>query len=187
MSAPDGQAWAQHRTALRRFVARRVADRHEAEDVVQDALLRGFESMHQLAAPERLPAWLARIAAHRIVDLHRARRPQEELPEDLRAPEHESDPVAELAPCLPAMVERLPETYRDALRWSDLEGLPQQEVARRLGISLSGAKSRVQRGRERLRQRIEACCHVRKAGSAIVDFEPVKPCAPACADSMRLC
>jgi RNA polymerase sigma-70 factor (ECF subfamily) len=182
-AAPDGKAWRDHRAALRRFVGRRIADRHEAEDVVQDALLRGLESMHQLAAPERLPAWLARIAAHRIVDLHRARRPLEKLPEDLRAPDAEPDPVGELAPCMPAMVERLPETYRDALRWSELEGLPQQEVARRLGISLSGAKSRVQRGRERLRERIEACCRVRKAGSAIVDFEPVNPCNAA----MRLC
>jgi RNA polymerase sigma-70 factor (ECF subfamily) len=165
------QFWRQRRADLRRFVSRRVADRHEVDDIVQDVLVRAHESMHQLAAPDRLPAWLARIAANRIVDHYRARRPSEELPEDIAAAEAEDDPVQALAPCLPAMVDRLPATYRDALRLSELDGLTQREVAQRLGLSLSGAKSRVQRGREQLRRLVEGCCRIVLAGSRIVDFE----------------
>ena len=171
---PDESAnrfWRQRRADLRRFVSRRVADRHEVDDIVQDVLVRAHESMHQLAAPERLPAWLARIAANRIVDHHRARRPFEALPDDMAAGETEDDPVQALAPCLPAMVDRLPAAYRDALRLSELDGLPQREVAQRLGLSLSGAKSRVQRGREQLRRLVEGCCRIVLAGSRIVDFE----------------
>lgn len=164
-------AWRHHRAALRRFVRQRVADPHEADDVVQDTLLRAHESLHQLRADERLPAWLARIAAHRIVDLHRARRPTDELPEDLPAPEPEHDPVQALAPCLPALVEQLPPTYREAVRLSELQELPQREVAQRLGLTLSGAKSRVQRGRVLLRALVEACCRVVMAGSTIAGFE----------------
>jgi RNA polymerase sigma-70 factor (ECF subfamily) len=58
------------------------------------------------------------------------------------------------------MVNALPETYRLPLLLSELEGLPQKEVARRLGLSLSAAKSRVQRGRERLKGVFAECCHV---------------------------
>lgn len=163
--------WHHHRENLRRFVARRIFDRHEAEDIVQEALARAHEARHQLRSPERLPAWLARIATHLIVDHQRARRPTDELPEDLPAPEVEDDPVARLAPCLPAMVDGLPPTYRDALRWSELEGLPQREVAQRLGLSWSGAKSRVQRGRTLLREQVEACCRVLMAGTTIAGFE----------------
>lgn len=163
--------WRQRRDELRRFVGRRVFDRHEAEDIVQEALVRAHEAEHQLRSPERLPAWLARIAANLIVDHHRARRPSDELPEDLAAPEPEDDPVARLAPCLPRMVDELPATYRDALRWSELEGLPQREVAQRLGLSWSGAKSRVQRARTLLRAQIEACCRVLMAGRTIAGFE----------------
>jgi RNA polymerase sigma-70 factor (ECF subfamily) len=166
--------WRERRADLRRFVSRRVADRDEVDDIVQDVLVRAHESMHQLQSPERLPAWLARIAAHRIVDLHRARRPQAELPEDLAAAEAEDDPVAELAPCLGRFVERLPAPYRDALRWSELEGAPLHEVARRQGLTLSGAKSRVQRGRARLRAVVEACCRVLREGRTIAGFEPVR-------------
>jgi len=163
--------WRQRRDELRRFVGRRVFDRHEAEDIVQEALVRAHEAKHQLHSVERLPAWLARIASNLIVDHHRARRPSTELPEDLAAPEPEDDPVQRLAPCLPRMVDELAPAYRDALRWSELEGLPQREVARRLGLSWSGAKSRVQRARVLLRERIEACCRVLMAGRSIIDFE----------------
>jgi RNA polymerase sigma-70 factor (ECF subfamily) len=108
--------WRRRRAELRRLVSRRVAERDEVDDIVQDVLVRAHESMHQLAAADRLPAWLASIAANRIVDHHRARRRFEELPEDLAAAEAEDDLVQVLAPCLPGMIDRLPATYCDALR-----------------------------------------------------------------------
>jgi len=165
--------WHSRRADLRRFVSKRVADRHEAEDIVQDVLVRAHESMHTLESTDRLPAWLARIAANRIIDHYRSRRTTEELPEDLVAAQPEHDPVETLAPCLPAMVEKLPETYRDAVRLSELEEVPQREVARRLGISLSGAKSRVQRGRVLLRELVETCCRVLMTGTTIAGFERI--------------
>jgi RNA polymerase sigma-70 factor (ECF subfamily) len=173
-----GRFWRERRADLRRFVSRRVADRDEVDDIVQDVLVRAHESMHQLESADRLPAWLARIAANRIVDHYRARRPFDELPDDLAAAEPDDDAVQALAPCLPAMVDLLPDTYRDAVRLSELDGLPQREVARRLGLSLSGAKSRVQRGREQLRHLVETCCRVVLAGSTIVDFERRARAAP---------
>ena len=162
--------WRQHLSELRRFVDKRVSNPHEAEDIVQDVLTRAHEALHQLESAERRSAWLTRIAARRIIDHYRARRPMEELPEDLASTEVEDNPVERLAPCLPAMVEQLSEIYREAVRMSELEGLQQQEVAHRLGISLSGAKSRVQRGRILLRSLGEACCEVVMTGSTIVDF-----------------
>ncbi len=185
MESPTRIDWAQQRAALRRFVARRVNDRHEAEDIVQDVLLHAHEALAQLRDAERLPAWLARSAAHRVIDHHRARRPFEELPEDLAAEEPEDQPVQRLAPCLPAMVEQLPPLYRDAVRWSELEGLPQREVAQRLGVSLSGAKSRVQRGREQLRRLVEACCQVFMAGSTISGYRRRVPPPSRCGDGSR--
>jgi RNA polymerase sigma-70 factor, ECF subfamily len=65
------------------------------------------------------------------------------------------------------MIDRLPARYRTPLRLSELEGLPQQQVARRLGLSLSGVKSRVQRGRRQLKLMLLDCCHIEfdRAGS----------------------
>ena len=133
----DMNAWREQRAALRRFVGRRVADRHEAEDVVQDTLLRAWEAREHLRSPERMPAWLGRIAAHRIVDLHRARRPQVELPEELAAAEHEQDPVAELAPCLERFVDQLRGRWQGPVVLH-LAHRFQQALAQRLDLGIRG-------------------------------------------------
>jgi RNA polymerase sigma-70 factor (ECF subfamily) len=93
------------------------------------------------------------------------------MPVDMAAPEPEQDYVAELAPCLRPMINDLPEIYRTALLMSEIEGLPQKEVAARLGISLSGVKSRIRRGREKLRQRFYDCCDFEVGRRGIVGYE----------------
>jgi RNA polymerase sigma-70 factor (ECF subfamily) len=57
------------------------------------------------------------------------------------------------------MIAGLPEHYRQALLLTEYQGLTQEQLAERLGISLSGAKSRVQRAREKLRDMLLRCCH----------------------------
>ena len=56
------------------------------------------------------------------------------------------------------MIGQLPEKYQQALRLAEIEGLPPWAIADRLGLSLSGAKSRIQRGRALLKRELEACC-----------------------------
>jgi RNA polymerase sigma-70 factor (ECF subfamily) len=82
---------------------------------------------------------------------------------------------------LPELIDDLPATYRDAVRLHEIEGLSQQAVADRLGLSLSGAKSRVQRGRERLRAELERCCsfELDRRGN-VLDYE--RRAAGACCD-----
>jgi RNA polymerase sigma-70 factor (ECF subfamily) len=76
---------------------------------------------------------------------------------------------------------RLTEIYRITLTLSEIEGLPQQQVAERLGLSLSGAKSRIQRGREKLRQRLLDCCDIETGRVGIIGYEPRVPkCDSGC-------
>lgn len=154
------QVWRDWHAALRRYVARRVRQPADADDVLHEVYLKISAHLASVREPGRLAAWLYRVADHAIADHYRAARPWEPLPEDMAAPEPAADATAALATCLRPMIEALPETYREALRWSEIDGLPQREVAERLGISLSGAKSRVQRGREKLRAILLDCCHV---------------------------
>ncbi|HET7838366.1 MAG TPA: sigma factor-like helix-turn-helix DNA-binding protein, partial [Rectinemataceae bacterium] len=115
----------------------------------------------------------------------RARRPRAELDEDIEAaygsPELEEDPAARLAFSLRETVDELEEPYREALILTEYEGLSQAELAARAGISLSGAKSRVQRAREKLKALLLACCHFeldRRGG--IIDYqERCCRCGPA--------
>ncbi len=89
--------------------------------------------------------------------------------------------MQELAQCLTPLIEQLPEHYRAALELSELQGLTQQETAGRLGISLSGAKSRVQRARAKLEELVHQCCRIElDHRGSVVDYEPRHRCTNTC-------
>jgi RNA polymerase sigma-70 factor, ECF subfamily len=80
--------------------------------------------------------------------------------------------LGEISPCLRPMLNYLPEKYREAVRFADLEGMTQIELANRLGLSLSGAKSRVQRGREQLKALLMECCQFEfDCRGKVIDYE----------------
>lgn len=122
-----------------------------------------WEAFSTLKDQDKLWAWLSQIARHAIVDYYRKRAmvvDPAEAPEDV-AEESDEDHNrnAEILSCLSPMIEQLPERYREAILLTDLQGLTQKEMADKLGLSLSGAKSRVQRGREKLKEMLLDCCH----------------------------
>ena len=159
---------------LRAFIARRVRNQADVDDLVQRVLLQIVKGVGSLRDVERLHAWVYRTARNVIVDYYRSTGSRREHaagdatdlesadPAMSPAPGEEDEGVAvqELAACLAPMIDRLPSAYRDAVRVVDLEGVAQGEAARRAGVSLSGMKSRVQRGRQQLRAVLEECCRV---------------------------
>jgi RNA polymerase sigma-70 factor, ECF subfamily len=159
MTALPSLAIDAHRAALVRFVASRV-DVDAAEDIVHDVFVRAYARREQLRDETKLLPWLYQMTRNAIADHHRARRPSEELPEDVAMREPEDRAMQELASCLTPLIEQLPEHYRDAVQLSEIDGVSLQETANRLGISLSGAKSRVQRARTKLQEALLQCCHV---------------------------
>lgn len=163
--------WIEHRSRLRNYIARRVPQREAVDDILQDVFIKAQASLHTVRTRGSLAAWLYRIAANAIADHYRGQKPAEEVSGELAAPEPEPNYVAELASCLQPLIDDLPETYRTPLVLSEIEGLTQQEVADRLGLSLSGAKSRIQRGREKLRALLFECCDIEAGSNGIVGYE----------------
>jgi len=185
MTSPDAvaapPAWQSLRAELVRFVRSRVADEAASDDIVHDVLLRALGELEGPRPPLHLRAWLYRVTRHAIVDHYRRRRPDEPLPEEIAGTEAGTDEAAEqeLARCLTPLLAGLPAPYREALTLAEVEGVAQREIARREGISLSGAKSRVQRARRMLRQAILGCCRVevdRRGG--VLDFQRQTGCGP---------
>jgi len=171
MPSDSPPLWAEHKSRLRSYIARRVRDPNVVDDILQDVFLKAHISLHTLKSRGSITAWLYRIAANAIADHYRGQRPSEEVSEELAAPEPEPDYIGELASCLQPLIADLPETYRLPLMLSEIEGQTQKDVATKLGLSLSGAKSRVQRGREKLRERIMECCDIETERGTIVGYE----------------
>lgn len=159
--------WTEFGPPLKRFLARRVPPGVDADDLVQDVFLRVVRNLSSLRSTDRPEAWLFQIARNALRDSLRARLRRDgrtdtleiELPAEPDAAAQRAAEV-ELAPCLTSMVGRLAEPYRTAITLTSLQGVTQAEAARQQGISVSGMKSRVQRGREQLRQMLVTCCAI---------------------------
>ena len=168
--------WEDFSLPLQRFIRRRVADQHSAEDILQDVFLKIHSRIETLHDEDRLSSWIYQIARNAIVDYYRAQRPMLGIPASLVTPDQlttDEDVVHELAPCVAVMVDELPAIYREALRLTEYEGLSQRELSERLGISFSGAKSRVQRARAKIKEQLLACCHFQlDYAGHIVDYWP---------------
>lgn len=180
--------WRELRDRLRAFIARRVGNPADVEDLQQEVFLRIHQHLSTVRDTERLTPWIFQLTRNAITDYYRAASRRHEIPGDgLRGGElvleernaasfldRDDDEAlnAELAPCLTPLIERLPEHYREAIQLVEIEGLPQRELSVRLAVSLSGAKSRVQRGRDKLKDLLLRCCQVAldKRGN-VVDYQ----------------
>jgi RNA polymerase sigma-70 factor (ECF subfamily) len=174
------------RARLHGFMARRVESPEVADDLTQEVLLRLLQ--HQDSAAENPTAWLYRVARNVLIDHYRSRSSYRRLHTAelaiastvLAEEPFADDPQAaqrELAGCLRSLVDQLTEPYRSAVTAVDLDGRTQTEVARALGLSVSGMKSRVQRGRRQLRQLLTECCRVHTSPTGgISDYEPGAHC-----------
>jgi RNA polymerase sigma-70 factor (ECF subfamily) len=159
-------AWREIEARLRPYVARRVPPA-DVDDVVQDTFVRVHRGLASLSSEDRFGAWVYRVAAGAIIDhlRKRARNPiaagePRDDSADAALLEPDGDLEADLSECVALFVARLPSPYREAVTLTELQGLGQREAAAMVGVSLSGMKSRVQRGRERIRHMFEECCEM---------------------------
>lgn len=180
MSMTTEKVWEEFHPRLKQFILKRIPDEHNAEDVLQEVFLKIHARIATLRDEEKLQSWLYQIARNTVADYYREHKATVTLSEALLLPEEpvvDDDVVKSLLPSVRAMVESLPDDYRQALLLTEYEGLTQRELAERLGLSLSGAKSRVQRAREKLKAMLLDCCHFEfdRLGR-VIDYQPKCPC-----------
>jgi RNA polymerase sigma-70 factor (ECF subfamily) len=164
--------WHEMHAPLLRFIAHRVSDPRDAEDVLQDVMVRIHRHAGEIDEFERVGAWVHQVTRTAIIDFYRRRAARPEQAAGTSAEVDEFQPPAaldstspetartELARCLRPLLERLPDKYRQALELTEFEGLSQTAAAERLGLSTSGMKARVQRARTHLRALLLECCEV---------------------------
>ncbi len=169
--------WARIEPDLRRSFAAKGLPPADVDDLVQAAAEKLVRA--DLRSAESLGPYVGRVVRSVWVDHLRRRRGHEALDEQqLAQPEAlPPDLSAEVASWLPWLIDGLPEPYREVLTLVELEGLSQREAAERLGLSASGARTRVQRGRQRLREALAACCEVHRHDGRVV---AVDRCGAGC-------
>ncbi|MBI3611184.1 MAG: RNA polymerase sigma factor SigZ [Nitrospirae bacterium] len=197
--------WEEFQGRLKAFIARRVRDEADAEDILQNVFVRIHRHIGAVNKADRLVSWLFQVSRNAVMDHYRAKARQREVPAgsaaELEAAESEESAARgglreddgesnsarrELSACLRPMMKRLPPHYRNAILLVELEGLSQREAADRFGLSLSGMKSRVQRGRGLLKKMLQDCCHIHlDAAGTVTDYEPKDSACGLCGSVAR--
>ena len=176
--------WNDYGALLRGFLVSKVNNPDDAEDLLQEILIKTHKNMSSLKDPKKFKAWLFQIARNTLIDYYR--KPSrnlsaESLPELAKAREEDSEAQdkmrQKLLKCIKPFINNLPKKYGEAVEAIDLEGLSQKELAQQLGLSHSAVKSRVQRGRQKLAELFQQCCTYKvDARGNIIGYESETEC-----------
>lgn len=161
MNVQVTQIWEDFQLELKGFIVNRVKKQADADDILQDVFIKIIHNESKLTAAENMRSYLYGMVRNAVSDYFRKQKAQldfNELP-NVFSEEESEDLYEKLAICCVApFIDQLPEKYKTALIDVELNGVPQKQLAHDLGLSYSAAKSRVQRGREKLKHMILGCC-----------------------------
>ena len=170
------EAWQQHAPELRSWMRRRLACTQDADDLMQDLFIKAWHQGTQFCAIQNPRAWLFEVARNALADRLKVKREMVALPEELPQEDLAQDAVDQLSACLPRVLGELPPADRQAIELCDLQGLSQAEYALKAGLTLSAAKSRLQRARLKLQKQMSQACQVQLDELGHVeDFVPRPP------------
>ncbi len=152
--------WNEYHNKLYRFIQNRVSDASIADDILQEVIIKVHSRIETLKDGNKIKNWLYQIARNTIIDHYRSQKQTQELSAEIANPEQNPIDKArqEIGTCLLPFIQSLPENYRQTLTLSEMEGLTQKAVAAKLGLSVSGVKARVQRGRAMVKDMLLECC-----------------------------
>jgi RNA polymerase sigma-70 factor (ECF subfamily) len=153
--------WDNFKGQLLGFIKKRVKNSFDAEDILQDIFIKIHLNIGTLSEKDRLETWVYRITRNAIIDFYRKDKKNSSLDQIDVEDVVESlleQPDFYFTKCLMPLIEGLPAKYQEAFVKTELEGISQKVYAEELGISYSGAKSRVQRAKVQLQSLFVECC-----------------------------
>jgi RNA polymerase sigma-70 factor (ECF subfamily) len=181
--------WQEFHQRLRSYLRRRIANEADAEDLLQEVFTRIHANAHRLGELNNFTSWIYRITRNAVIDFYRAEAARRgrliEDERDLDSTQLTDDSGnrarSELASCIEPLLTQLPARYAAPIALTELGGSTQKDAAEQMGLSLPALKSRVSRGRRKLRDLLLECCHIeldRRRG--IAEFQSRKRGSCSC-------
>ncbi len=152
--------WKDFHDRLSAFVEKRIFDKEMKDDCVQEIFIKIYNGLSSLRDDRKLESWIFQIARNTVVDFNRQTTKHAAVPINNQDPEFEIDgnKNEEIAKSIVPFIKQLPLKYSNSLMQYEIEGLSQKEISEKENISLSGTKSRIQRGRLKLLDSLNECC-----------------------------
>src|SRR5215207_4013381 len=163
-------------TYLMNFIKSKVTCVEDAKDIYQEVLVKIIDKSGSLTKEESLKSWVFAIARNQVIDYYRSKKIPELLSDsilDRSVERRESKVHSELESCMHAFINLLPTEYKELIIKSDIDGTSQKELSETIGINYVTLRSKVQRGRERIRNMILDSCNIEKdAAGGLLECEP---------------
>jgi len=153
---------------LLKYLMRMTRNSADADDLLQEALIRIANDLPQLQTPEAVKGWAYRIATNVAIDFLRKKKKAqfEEFDEEsvtFESYDEDGFIVDEMNECVRGVIDKLPPDYRAAIILANLQGLSVAETAKIMDISVTAAKVRIHRARARLREALNENCDFYKS------------------------
>jgi RNA polymerase sigma-70 factor (ECF subfamily) len=147
------------------FLERRVGSTDIAEDLLQDAFVRGIERAASLHGDESVIAWFYRVLRNSLIDHYRRQGAEQRAlatvaGEAAEVYEPDEELFGDVCECVIPLLDTIRTDYADALRQVDLEGGSVSGYAERAGITANNASVRLHRARRALQRQLVRCCGV---------------------------
>lgn len=166
--------WEDFIVRLKKFIDNHISDKDDSEDLLQEVLIKIYKNLDSLKQDEKIYPWIYQIARNSIIDYYRRKSKIESNleVEDIKGYDAEESSNGDIAICIKNMINSLPEKYKQVIILSEYENLTYKEISQRLGISVSGVKSRIQRARKLLKNMLCDCCNLEfdRLGN-VIDFQ----------------
>lgn len=151
--------------SLLSYVQSKIRSKEDAEDILQNIFTKISANADALSEKDKIQNWLFTVTRNAVIDYYRAnaRKKNVELNDAISAQlldEESTDSTKGLDNCVSTMIALLPEEYRSIVNDAEINGISQKELAEKYNMPYSSMRSRVQRGRERLKQLFYNCCHI---------------------------
>ena len=167
---------------ISQFIRLKITDTEDAEDLVQEVMLKLVRAHAENKAVSNIKNWLYTVTNNTIADYYRKKYKENDLNQNYlleNSFELIDSQALEISDFIVPMIKLLDEKYSKPLLLSDIEGMPQKEIANMLQLSLPAVKSRIQRGRKLLRALFFECWHIQlDANQNIVSCKIKHTCTP---------
>jgi RNA polymerase sigma-70 factor (ECF subfamily) len=185
--------YTQFHQSLLAFIRSKIRSKEDAEDILQNVFIKIYNNVNKLSKEQKLQSWIFTITRNAIIDYYRVNASRKNIAVDAEIEQNileeiQTDPTKGLDQCMNSMIGLLPEEYRDIIIDAEIKGIKQKDLAEKYSMAYPSMRSRVQRGRERLKQLFHNCCHIETDGLGNIleargRTDCDGPCKPACPET----
>jgi len=170
--------WLEYKNGLKYYILKKVKNKDVANDLSHEVLMKIYNSCCSTIKIKNVRSWMFQIAHNTTVDyLKKQHNFTNIIPESYDNDEHTV--IQEADKILKPLMKLLPDKYAIPLQLSDIEELKQKEVAQKLNLSLTATKSRIQRARILLKEKIIECSNLEKDEKGnLISLELKSVCKP---------